>query len=156
MGCDVAGLITILINRGQTLSVCESLTGGGIGAALTSVPGSSAVFRGGLITYATCLKAELLGLDKAFIDRYGVVSAQVVAEMATRTRSLCFTDWSIAVTGVAGPDSQAGKAPGTVFIGVASAGLEHVVERHFEGEREQIRQATIRAALGLLAERLSE
>lgn len=142
-----AEVVSALAAEGRTLAVCESLTGGGIGQAITAVPGSSAVFRGGLITYATDLKANLLGLGTALVERYGVVSGEVACAMAEASRDLCGSDWSVAVTGVAGPEWQDGQPPGTVFIAVAgpqgAASARHV----FDGDRAAVREQTIRSAL---------
>lgn len=148
MVSDLASSVVVALARGgRTLAVCESLTGGGIGAAITAIPGSSAVFRGGIIAYATALKAELLGLGAAFVQRHGVVSGEVAAGMAEAARTRCGSDWAVAVTGVAGPDWQDAQPPGTVYVAVAGP-AGSACERHgFAGDRAAVRSQTIRAAL---------
>lgn len=155
-----AQVVSALALRKETVATCESLTGGGIGAAITAVAGASAVFRGGLITYSTALKAELLGVDLRLIDEAGVVSDQTASWMTEGARNLCRTDWGISVTGVAGPDWLGGEPPGTVFIGIAGPagprwGPTSGTERHrFEGSREQVRDLTVKQALNSLLRRI--
>ena len=104
---------------GLTLSTCESLTGGGVGAALTAVPGSSAVYRGGLITYASALKHTLAGVDSDLIRDKGVVNEAVAIQMAEGARSRCGSDRAVSTTGVAGPASIEGQPVGVVWFAVA-------------------------------------
>jgi PncC family amidohydrolase len=138
----------------ETLGVAESLTGGGIMAAITSVPGASAVFRGGVVSYATELKQELLGVDADLIARESVIHADVADQMANGVRRITTvkgaipTTWGVATTGVAGPDIQDGKPAGTVFIGIAWPGGSEVFGPFkFAGSREQVREATVLEAL---------
>jgi nicotinamide-nucleotide amidase len=149
-------VIAALIDREATLATVESLTGGWIGMALTSVPGASAVYRGGLITYATDLKATLAGVSKRTLDRDGPVAPTTAAELATGAARRCAADWGLAVTGVAGPDPQDGHPVGQVFVGVI--GPERVAavsELFLRGTRADIRAATVRSALGALLEALT-
>ncbi|MDO4784686.1 MAG: CinA family protein [Propionibacteriaceae bacterium] len=157
MASDLAfPAVRALAGRGQTLAVCESLTGGGIGAAITAVPGSSVVFRGGIIAYATALKAELPGLSAAVIERHGVVSAEVATGMAEAARTVCGSDWAVAVTGVAGPDWQDAQPPGTVYVAVAGPSGS-ASERHgFTGDRAAVREQTVRAALAAVLRALGD
>jgi nicotinamide-nucleotide amidase len=152
---SAAELVAALRARGQTLATAESLTGGLLAATLVEVPGVSAVFRGGLIPYATELKAALLGVDEELLARLGPVAAEVAAALAEGARRRCDADWGLGTTGVAGPDPQDGHAPGTVFIGVAGAAGATVRALHLSGGRAQIRGATVAEALALLAEQLA-
>ncbi|MDY5785175.1 CinA family protein, partial [Corynebacterium sp.] len=99
-------LIEELRQRGQTICFCESLTAGLAAARLADVPGASAVLRGGLVTYATELKATLAGVDREVLDAHGPVSPVTAREMARGARRVCGADWAVAITGVAGPDAQ--------------------------------------------------
>jgi nicotinamide-nucleotide amidase len=115
-----AAVIRALIARTQTLAVAESLTGGLVAATLVDVPGASAVFRGGLVVYATDLKATLAGVDADLLAERGPVDPDVAVQLAHGVRGRCGSDWGLATTGVAGPTEQNGIAVGTVFIGVAA------------------------------------
>jgi nicotinamide-nucleotide amidase len=139
-----------LQSRGQTLATAESLTSGLIAATLAGVPGASAVLRGGLAAYATDVKTSVLGVDPALVDRYGVISRQCAEAMADRAVTLFGSDWAVASTGVAGPDSQEGHAVGTVFVAVAGPGVARSAALGLSGERNSIRAATVDAALALL------
>ncbi|HJQ48828.1 MAG TPA: CinA family protein [Amycolatopsis sp.] len=143
-----------LIERGETVATAESLTAGLVCAALTEVPGSSAVVRGGLIVYATELKAALAGVDEALLAEHGAVHPEVAAQLAEGARVRCGADWGLGLTGVAGPDPQDDVAPGTVHIGVAGPGLRAVRTHWFEGDRAAVRTKSVHAALGLLTEQL--
>jgi PncC family amidohydrolase len=127
------------------------LTGGGIGAALTAVPGSSAVYKGGIVSYTNEIKMNLLGVTAVLLDTYGAVSAPVAEEMAAGVRRLLNSDIAVSVTGLAGPAGDEFSHPvGTVFIGYQDS-CHTIVEHHcFEGNREEIRSQTIQAALQLI------
>lgn len=154
-------VIKTLGERDLTLATAESLTGGLIGATLTTVPGASKVFMGGAITYDTGLKRAMLGVNAADIRAFSVVSEQVASEMAVGAQRLTGADWTIAVTGVAGPDPQDGHAPGEVWICVlgpriaSQAAPQQSEQYQFEGDRAAIREATVQAALGMLLRILS-
>ena len=139
--------------RGWKLAVAESCTGGLIGARLTSVPGSSAYFEGGVIAYSNNLKMTLLAVPMGVIESEGAVSALTVESMAMGAAAAAMADCAIAVTGVAGPDGGTKEKPvGTVWIGVAlPAGTTSRMYR-FDGGREAIRQQTVDAALQLFLE----
>jgi len=141
-------LLDALGAAGQTLATCESLTGGLIGATLTSVPGASAVYRGGLITYATALKHVLAGVDPDDLARDGAVAPGTARQMAAGARERCGADWAVAVTGVAGPDEQEGHPAGTVFVAVAGPGTDAVEGLRLSGDRHGVRAGTVEAALG--------
>ncbi|MCL3818906.1 CinA family protein [Aeromicrobium wangtongii] len=141
---------------GATVSTAESLTGGLVCATLVSVPGASAVVRGGVVAYAPELKTTLLGVDAALIAERGTVDAAVAAAMAVGTRDRAGATYGLSTTGVAGPDPSEGKPAGTVHIGLA--GPDGVVTRLLDlaGDRDQIRTGTVDAVLSLLVARLGE
>lgn len=132
----------------KTLATAESCTGGGIGYILTSVPGSSAVYLGGVVSYANSVKEQVLHVPTDTLSAYGAVSHQTAKAMAEGARSLIKADIAVSVTGIAGPASDDTNKPvGLVYIGVASEKSTSVYENHFTGDREQIRELTIDAAL---------
>jgi nicotinamide-nucleotide amidase len=150
-------VIAALRERGLTLATAESLTGGLIGSLLTEVPGASDVYRGGVITYATELKASLGGVREATLDAVGPVAAQTAVELAVGAALTCGADWGLAVTGVAGPDAQDGHPVGQVFVAVAGPGREPSVEEFsFAGSRAEIRTQTAERALAALHAALAE
>jgi nicotinamide-nucleotide amidase len=135
--------------QGLTLGTAESLTGGLVCAAFTDVPGSSAVVRGGVVSYATDIKASVLGVDAELLASRGAVDPEVARLMAEGAVRVLGVDMAVATTGVAGPDPQDGVEPGVVYLAVAGALSGH--ERHvFAGGRNDVRQASVLAALGLL------
>jgi PncC family amidohydrolase len=128
----------------------ESLTGGLVGAALTSVSGSSKVYRGGVVAYATDLKHQLLGVDAGLLDRVGAVHPDVARGMAEGVRDLLGADYGVATTGVAGPEPQDGRPPGTVWLGLAGPEGSWAVDVSSDGTRSDIRLATTARALARL------
>lgn len=178
-----ADLIYALSERGQTVAVAESLTGGLVCAALVEVPGASAAVRGAVVSYATDLKHRLLDVDAGLLARNGPVDPDVAAQMALGVRERLGADWGLATTGVAGPDPQDGVAPGRVYLAVAgplvpvSADLPgessaetrpvtdlpdlpaistRVLELDLVGDRAQIRAASTEQAIGALLAALRE
>ena len=161
-----------LRDRSQTLATAESLTGGLVGATLTAVPGASAVYRGGLIVYATELKAELARVSAQTLAADGPVAASTAAQLARGAADVCGADWGLATTGVAGPEPQDGHPVGQVFVAVAGPpsdevpagsrrgcaerdqGGVQVRELSLTGDRSAIRDQTTRAVLLLLLDRL--
>lgn len=138
---------------GKTLVTAESLTGGGIGAALTAVPGSSEVYKGGVISYTNWVKANLLGVPQELLNQYGAVSAPVAEAMAAGVREKLCADVAVSVTGLAGPGGDAfGHPVGTVFIGYDDGRQSMVKQFRFSGSREEVRQRTVEAALKLVLE----
>lgn len=138
---------------GKTLVTAESLTGGGIGAALTAVPGSSEVYKGGVISYTNWVKENILGIPGEILETYGAVSAQTAQAMAWGVRELLKADVAVAVTGLAGPGGdEFGNPVGTVFIGYQDENTTQVIGCHFTGTREEIRNQTIDRALKLVLE----
>ena len=135
---------------GRKLATAESCTGGGIGAALTAVPGSSAVYVGGIISYTNEVKHALLGVPTATLEAFGAVSAPVALAMAQGAQKALGADTALSVTGLAGPGGDdRGNPVGTVFIGYAQDQTAFAREYHFTGSREQIRAQAIDAALTL-------
>ena len=138
---------------GKTLATAESCTGGGIGAALTGVPGSSAVYKGGIISYTNWVKENLLDVPADLLDEFGAVSSSVAQLMAEGVRIRLQTDIAVSVTGLAGPgEDDFGNPVGTVFIGYCSEKKSYAKEYHFDGNREDIRNQTICAALQMILE----
>lgn len=152
---DAEAVVRRLVASGTTVATAESLTGGLVCAALTAVPGASAVVRGGVVVYATDLKSTLGGVAAELLDRSGPVSAEVAGALADGVRQRLGADVGLATTGVAGPDPQDDQPPGTVHVAVASAaGVEvrsYDGAARLVGDRDQIRMATVRAALDLLS-----
>ncbi|MEY4532975.1 MAG: hypothetical protein RI926_744 [Actinomycetota bacterium] len=144
-------LMTRLTERGLTVAVAESLTGGLLCAALTEVPGASKVIRGGVVAYATDLKSSLLNVDHDLLATVGAVDADVALAMAAGVASKLGTDIGLSTTGVAGPEPQDGKAVGTVFIACVWGEKRVVEELSLTGTRNEIRSLTVHAALRLLA-----
>lgn len=137
--------------KGKSLVTAESLTGGGIGAALTAIPGSSAVYKGGVICYNNWVKENILGVPAAVLNSCGAVSASTAEAMARGVRRLLQADVAVAVTGLAGPDGDDfGNPVGTVYIGYCDASRAFVKQFLFSGDREQIREQTIAAALQII------
>ena len=136
---------------GKTLATAESCTGGMIGAALTAVSGSSAVYKGGVVSYWSEVKRSLLDVDEELLRKFGAVSATVAGAMAKGARKALESDVAVSVTGLAGPTGDDyGNPVGTVFIGYADAEKAVVQEYHFSGDRETVRQQAVAAALQLV------
>lgn len=136
---------------GRTLATAESCTGGGIGAALTAVPGSSAVYKGGIISYCNEVKHRVLGVEQQLLDTLGAVSGPVAEQMAQGARRVLDADIAVSVTGLAGPGGdEFGNPVGTVFIGYSDEKGSLFREYHFPGDRELVRRWAIEAALDLI------
>ena len=136
---------------GKTLATAESCTGGMIGAYLTGVPGASAVYKGGVISYWSEIKESLLGVEHENLRQFGAVSATVAEDMAKGARKALESDVAVSVTGLAGPGGDDfGNPVGTVFIGYADAERTVVQEHHFSGDREAVRHQAAVAALELI------
>lgn len=145
-------LVHELVDRHLTVATAESLTGGGVCARLVDVPGASDTVRGGVCTYATELKTDILGVDRAHLALTGPVDAEVSRQMAQGARRLFGADIGVSTTGVAGPGPADGHPAGTVHIACAHpTGVEHR-ELHLRGSRSAVREETIGAVLDLLAE----
>ena len=153
-------VVELAIARAAPLAVAESLTGGLVCGTLASVPGVSQVLRGGVVTYATDLKASLLGVDAELLARGGAVQAEVAAAMAVGVARRLGAQYGVATTGVAGPDPQDGQLPGTVYVAVHGPRGSRVEGRSGEsaltGGRDQVRWLSVELALGLLLTELAE
>ena len=152
MNVDVAALLDRLAGRGQTVAVAESLTGGLVVAALTDVAGASRVVRGGVVAYATAVKADVVGVDPALLRREGAVHPDVARAMAEGVRVLLSTTYGVATTGVAGPEPQDGSPVGEVHVAVAAPGGTRVHTLAVDPGlgRSGVRGEAVAAALELL------
>ncbi|MFD4366623.1 CinA family protein [Rhodococcus sp. NPDC058521] len=150
----VIDLVAVLKTRGQTIATAESLTAGLCAATVADVPGASAVLRGGLVVYATDLKASLAGVDEASLATDGPVASSTAGALAAGARRRCQADWGIGLTGVAGPDEQDGHPVGTVFVGISGPDCTEVAEFALTGDRRAIRCETVTRALAALRDRL--
>jgi PncC family amidohydrolase len=161
VGEDDVGLVERLLaemeRRGLTIGTAESCTGGLIGGAITAVPGSSASFCGGVISYSNAIKREVLGVSQAILDTEGAVSEACAAAMARGVRRVLECDIGVAVTGIAGPGgARPGKPVGTVCFGWAGAGLDGSIRRRFRGDRERVRIQALGYALDHVRRGLSD
>ncbi len=136
---------------GLTLATAESLTAGMIAATLAEVPGASAALTGGIVSYSSAVKANVLGVEPKLLEEAGSVDGEVARQMALGARRVCGSDMAVSATGVAGPDAHDGKPVGTVFLGWASASGSGFTEHHFTGDRAQIRVLSTVCALELLS-----
>jgi nicotinamide-nucleotide amidase len=148
----IAGLLK---RRELTLATAESLTGGLLGELVTSVPGASAYYRGGMITYATEAKGNVLGVSFETLRTDGPVSCRTACEMAAKVRAAFQASIGVSTTGVAGPSPQDGHPVGTLFIGISFGGQTRCVPLHGPGgSREEVRQWAAREALKAVIEAL--
>jgi PncC family amidohydrolase len=147
---DATETLELLGATGATLATVESLTGGRLAALITAVPGASASYLGGFVTYATELKEALVGVPHELVERYGVVSAECARAMAGGCRDATGATYALSTTGVAGPDSQEGKPVGTVFVGVASPHGVSSWSMELVGDRHQVQDRACREALSAL------
>ncbi|GGK64576.1 CinA family protein [Ornithinimicrobium pekingense] len=145
-------VVHLLRARGESVAAAESLTGGLVCAALTDVPGASAVVRGGVVAYAAEVKRDVLRVPPELLARHGTVSAECAAAMAEGVRSLTCAGWGVATTGVAGPDPSEGHPVGTVHVAVAGEHGTTTRALHLCGSRTGVRLATVAGALALLEE----
>jgi nicotinamide-nucleotide amidase len=154
VGPDIAAAAAVhrLIDRHETVATAESLTGGLVAATVVEIPGVSAVYRGGLVVYATELKHILAGVPQALLDERGPVDPDVAGALAEGARERCGADWGVATTGVAGPEPQDGKPVGLVYVAVAGASGTQVRELRLDGNRAAIRTESVTRALFLLAD----
>lgn len=153
-------LVAAIAARGCSIAAAESLTGGLVTAALTGVPGASRVVRGGVTSYATAVKASVLGVDDFLLRAGGPVQADVARQMAHGVRRLMNATHGVATTGVAGPDPQDGAPVGRVFVALAwddapGVPVDEVRMLDLAGDRAQIRAQSAQAAIDLLAEQFA-
>ncbi|WP_328521678.1 CinA family protein [Kribbella sp. NBC_00359] len=152
----LARLVGLLKDRGETLATAESLTGGLVGGVLTDVPGVSAVYRGGVVVYATDLKAKLAGVPEDLLAAVGPVHPDTAAALAAGVRERLEATYGLATTGVAGPDPQAGIEAGTVYVAAAGPGSVQVRKLQLTGDRAAVRRASVLAVLELGATLVAE
>lgn len=145
-----AGLHEELVRRGATVASAESLTGGAVADVLSTAPGASQSFLGGVVSYASEVKVNVLGVAEETVAEHGVVSRQCAIEMAHGVRRLLGADLAVSTTGVAGPETQEGKPVGLVYLAVASEDSTDVVELHLDGDRADVRRQTVEAAVAAL------
>ncbi|WP_287830952.1 CinA family protein [Idiomarina sp.] len=146
-----------LKQRRQTVATAESCTGGGIGYLLTEIAGSSGWFNGGLITYTNALKQKLLGVSSEVLEQQGAVSKACVEQMARGAMKQCQSDWAIAVSGIAGPGGGSVEKPvGLVWMAICDEKRCDTYEQVFEGDRSEVRLATIDYVLSRLLEILNK
>ncbi|MCW2854739.1 MAG: hypothetical protein JWR52_354 [Marmoricola sp.] len=139
----------ILLARGETVGCAESLTGGGLADLLSGTPGASATFAGGVVSYQTRIKRDLLGVTAS-----QVVSVDCASQMAQGVQRVLQVDWAVSTTGVAGPEKQDDKPVGTVYVGVAGPRGVQVHRLSLAGDRDTIRAAACAAALEALVDEL--
>lgn len=144
-----AAVLRALDARSWSIAAAESLTGGRVTATLVDIPGASAHVRGGIVAYATDLKARVLGVDAALLAERGAVDAEVALAMAGGVRRVLGADVGLATTGVAGPDPQDGKPVGTVHVAVVTPETAVTVELALSGTRHEIRAASVTGVLEL-------
>lgn len=147
-------IIETLRARGESVSVAESLTAGGLGHALTQVPGASEVFFGGVVAYTAEVKINLLDVPQELIETHSVVSEEVAIAMANGAREKFGTTWAIATTGIAGPGDYKGIREGTVWIAITGP-LQQTLHLQLDSGREGVRQGAISSAIGTFARILS-
>ena len=144
-------LVELLKARGLTCATAESCTGGGVGSAITAVPGSSAVFAGGVISYSNEVKREVLGVKAETLATVGAVSPETAAQMADGVRRLLKTDLAVSLTGIAGPDGGSDEKPvGLVWFGLSTKDGVRTEKSIFRGDRARVREQAIVHALGML------
>jgi nicotinamide-nucleotide amidase len=151
---DVARLHAALLARGETVAAAESLTAGLFCATLAAVPGASATLRGGVVVYATELKAVLAGVPEDLLAAHGPVSPETARALAEGVRQRCGSTWGIGLTGVAGPDPVDAHRPGRVYLGISDGARTDVAELDLPGERAAVRQGAVDAAVTALLDRL--
>ncbi|UCD05080.1 MAG: nicotinamide-nucleotide amidohydrolase family protein [candidate division WOR-3 bacterium] len=143
----------MLLEKRLSLSVCESCTGGMLGAAITSIPGSSRYFAGGVIAYSDAVKKNIVGVKRSTLERYGAVSAQTAREMARGVKNKLKTDVGVAITGIAGPGGGTAKKPvGLVYIAVAHGKRMRAERFVFAGGRQNVRRSSLRKAFDMVRE----
>ncbi|MBC6494443.1 CinA family protein [Microbacterium sp. 4-7] len=158
---SASAVLAALVERGWTLGVAESLTGGALAAEFVSVPGASASLRGAIVAYATPVKHTLLGVDDALLDAHGPVHPDVALQMAAGVRGALNVDGApadvgVSTTGIAGPDSPDGQPVGTVHVAVVTPDSSVTELFRFAGDRAEVRARAVDAAIDMLARVLRE
>ena len=147
-------IVALLQERNESVAVAESITAGGLGAAITHAPGASHVFRGGVIAYTNEVKINFLGIESALIEEHSVVSEEVANAMADAAREKFGTTWGISTTGIAGPGDSQGITEGTVWVAIRGP-INQTIQLQLDGGREGIRTGAISSAIGTFARILS-
>ncbi|WP_234729853.1 CinA family protein [Acidocella facilis] len=150
---SAAALVELYRAKKLRLATAESCTGGLVAGAITAIPGSSAVFTHGFVTYANAAKTQMLGVPETMLAANGAVSAPVARAMAEGARRLAEADYAVSVTGIAGPDGGSIEKPvGTVWFGIAGRNGSMAHHQRFHGERDEIRAQAVTFAISLLAQ----
>jgi nicotinamide-nucleotide amidase len=147
-------VVRLLKDAGKRLACAESLTGGGVGERITSVPGSSTVFEGSAVVYTIEAKERILGVSRATLDGPGPVSEECAREMAVGARKAYTTDLGLALTGAAGPEAHGGAPPGQIWVALEADDVSHARGFRVPGERDRVRRWAEQAALDLLRRHL--
>lgn len=146
-------LVSLLRLKGKTVSTAESCTGGLIGASITDIPGASEVFLGGVVSYSNDAKEGILGVSHSVLIEHGAVSEQTARQMVEGSMRLFDSDYAVAVTGIAGPGGATPEKPvGLVYIAVADGPRTVVTRNVFKGDRQEVRESTVREACSLLTD----
>ena len=145
--------MSLLRSKGKTVSTAESCTGGLIGASITDIPGASEVFLGGVVSYSNDAKEGILGVSHSVLIEHGAVSEQTARQMVEGSMRLFDSDYAVAVTGIAGPGGATPEKPvGLVYIAVADGPRTVVTRNVFKGDRQEVRESTVREACSLLTD----
>ncbi len=148
-------IIRAMKKKGSTLATAESITAGGLAAAITDIAGASDVFLGGTIAYSDSSKSKILGVPKRLLSKHTAVSEEVALAMAQAVRAEFKSDFAIATTGVAGPGKAYGQKAGTVWIAIVSKSAQQSIALDISGDRGSVRHATIESALAAFSRILS-
>lgn len=141
---DAQALVRLCTQENLTISSCESLTAGLFTSTIASIPGASAILKGGIVTYFTEMKVVLANVDQMIIDKYGVISSQCASEMAFNTRKIMDVDYCVSFTGNAGPSSMEDKPAGCVFCAISSKHKTSTYSFLLEGlDRSEVRQRVV-------------
>jgi len=150
MKYKITSIIDKLKSDNKTISFAESCTGGGIAAAFTGISGASAIFHGSCVTYSNDIKHNWLGVSHKTLQKFGAVSSECVSQMCNGIQKMANSDYSIAVSGIAGPTGGTELKPvGTVYIGVSSKEKTTIKEFYFKGNRESIQKQSVTQAIEL-------
>lgn len=148
-------LIDLLKKRAQTVAFAESCTGGLVSSVFTKQAGVSALFLGSVVVYSNALKKKILGVSEPLLRTVGAVSSPVALEMARGLKTLTGADWTVSITGIAGPTGGTKEKPvGTVYFGVCGPGFEQTQKKLFPGDRQQIQEAAMNHAIQILTQSL--
>lgn len=150
-GAAATRIVELGTAQGVTVATAESLTGGMVGEIICTVPGASATYMGGVISYAYSVKEKVLGVDGELLATHGAVDEEVARQMATGTARVCEADYGVSTTGVAGPEPHGGKAVGTVVLGIKTPDACFALVKNYSGGRQEIREQAARDALAELA-----